>query len=78
MTLRELFIGLGFRVDEASEKKANDAIESFKDKAGKILGAIGVGFSLANLNQLSEEFRTTNDQIAQGTKLLGDQSEIQK
>lgn len=78
MTLRELFIGLGFRVDESSEKKANDAIKSFKDKAGKILGAIGVGFSLVSLNQLSEEFRTTNDQIAQGTKLLGNQSEIQK
>ena len=78
MTIRELFIGLGYQVDEASEKKADQAIESFKDKASKLLGAIGVGFSLANLNAISEEFRTTNDKIAQGTKLLGDQSEIQQ
>lgn len=78
MTLRELFIGLGYKVDEASEKKAEQGIQSFKDKATKILGAIGIGFSLANLNAISEEFRTTNDQIAQGTKLLGDQSEIQR
>ena len=49
-----------------------------KDKATQLLGAIGIGFSLANLNELSEEFRTTNDQIAQATRLLGDQDEIQQ
>ena len=36
MTIRELFIGLGYQVDEASEKKADQAIESFKDKASKL------------------------------------------
>ena len=69
MTLRELLIGLGFKIDESS---------GLKDKATQLLGAIGIGFSLANLNQISEEFRTTNDQIAQATKLLGDQDEIQQ
>ena len=78
MTLRELFIALGYQIDESSEKKAEQGIQNLKEKATQILGAIGIGFSLANLNELSEEFRTTNDQIAQGTKLLGDQDEIQK
>ena len=78
MTLPELFIALGYQIDETSEKKAEQGIQNLKDKATQILGAIGIGFSLANLNELSEEFRTTNDQIAQGTKLLGDQEEIQR
>lgn len=78
MTLRELLIGLGFKIDESSEKKAEQGIQVLKDKATQLLGAIGIGFSLANLNQISEEFRTTNDQIAQATKLLGDQDEIQQ
>ena len=78
MTLRELFIALGYQIDEASEKKAEQGIQNLKNKATQILGAIGIGFSLANLNAISEEFRTTNDQIAQGTKLLVDQEEIQQ
>lgn len=78
MTLRELLIGLGFKIDESSEKKAEQGIQGLKDKATQLLGAIGIGFSLANLNELSEEFRTTNDQIAQATRLLGDQDEIQQ
>ena len=78
MTLRELLIGLGFKIDESSEKKAEQGIQGLKDKATQLIGAIGIGFSLANLNQISEEFRTTNDQIAQATKLLGDQDEIQQ
>ena len=78
MTLRELLIGLGFKIDESSEKKAEQGIQGLKDKATQLLGAIGIGFSLANLNELSEEFRTTNDQIAQATRLLGDQDEIKQ
>lgn len=78
MTLRELLIGLGFKIDVSSEKKAEQGIQGLKDKATQLLGAIGIGFSLANLNELSEEFRTTNDQIAQATRLLGDQDEIQQ
>lgn len=78
MTLRELLIGLGFKIDESSEKKAEQGIQGLKDKATQLLGAIGIGFSLVNLNQISEEFRTTNDQIAQATRLLGDQDEIQQ
>lgn len=78
MTLRELFIALGYQIDESSEKKAEQGIQNLKNKATQILGAIGIGFSLVNLNAISEEFRTTNDQIAQGTKLLGDQDEIQQ
>lgn len=78
MILRELLIGLGFKIDESSEKKAEQGIQGLKDKATQLLGAIGIGFSLANLNELSEEFRTTNDQIAQATRLLGDQDEIQQ
>lgn len=50
MTLRELFIALGYQIDESSEKKAEQGIQNLKNKATQILGAIGIGFSLVNLN----------------------------
>lgn len=36
MTLRELFIALGYQIDETSEKKAEQGIKSLKDKASQI------------------------------------------
>lgn len=78
MTIRELLVGLGFKIDEKSEQKAEQGIQDLKNKATQILGAIGIGFSLASINAITEEFATTNDQINQATKAMGDQHEIQQ
>ena len=36
MTLRELFIALGYQIDESSEKKAEQGIQNLKNKATQI------------------------------------------
>ena len=62
-TLREIGFKLGYDVDKASEKKAEDSIKSLKDTATKLLGAIGIGFSLVKINGLIEEFGAVNNGI---------------
>lgn len=62
-TLREIGFKLGYDVDKASEKKAEDSIKSLKDTATKLLGAIGIGFSLVKINSLIEEFGAVNNGI---------------
>lgn len=62
-TLREIGFKLGYDVDKASEKKAEDSIKSLKDTATKLLGAIGIGFSLVKINGLIEEFGAINNGI---------------
>lgn len=78
MTIRELFVGLGFNVDKQSAQKAEQAIGDIKSKATKLLGAIGIGFSLTQIVALADEFNGINDQIRSATKELGDQRDIQK
>lgn len=78
MTIRELLVGLGFKINEESERQAEQGINDLKDKAGKLLGAIGIGFSLVGLNALSEEFSTVNTMINQATGSMGEQEEIQR
>ncbi len=78
MTIREIFIALGYDVDRNSESRAEDSIKSLKSTASKLLGAIGIGFSLTQLNAITEEFTRVNDQIRNSTSHLGDQATIQK
>lgn len=78
MTIRDIFIAFGYKIDEDSEKKAEASIQGLKDTATRLLGALGIGFSIAQVNQLSEEFRTVNDQIEQATRHLEDQHGVQE
>lgn len=78
MTIRELLVGLGFKINEESERQAEQGISDLKDKATQLLGAIGIGFSLVGLNAISEEFSTVNTMINQATQAMGDQQEIQR
>ena len=77
MTLREIAIALGFKVDDSSMKEVESKIDNVKSFAVKALGAIGIGFSLAQMNALAEEFNGINDQIRNATAGLGEQKEIQ-
>ena len=78
MTIRELLVGLGFKINEESERQAEQGISDLKDTATQLLGAIGIGFSLVGLSAISEEFSTVNTMINQATQAMGDQKEIQR
>lgn len=78
MTLRDIGILLGYDIDKSSEQKAEDSIKSLKSMATKLLGAIGIGFSLTQMNALAEEFNGINDKINYAVKGLADQKEAQE
>lgn len=67
-----------FKPDQKGTQNAKIAIDEIKDYAKKTLGALGIGFSLAQLRSLAEEFGGINDAIRGATRELGDQSEIQQ
>lgn len=77
MTIRDIAIALGFKVDDDSLKEAEGKISNIKNFAVKALSAIGIGFSLTQMNALAEEFNGINDQIRNATSALGDQKDIQ-
>lgn len=78
MTIAEFFNKVGFKVNESDVKKVNNTISDIKSTATKVLGAIGIGFSMSALNGMVEEFSRVNDQIRNSTAALGEQSEIQQ
>lgn len=78
MTVSEFINKIGFKVKQDDVQKVNDTISGIKDTAAKLLGAIGIGFSLTNLNALAEEFNGINDKINFAVKGLADQKETQK
>lgn len=63
MTIAKFINEVGFKVREGDVKKVNDSIKSIKSMATKLLGAIGIGFSLTKINALVEEFGAANKQI---------------
>lgn len=77
-TLREIGILFGYDIDRESERSAESSIQSLKSMASAALGAIGIGFSLVQLNAVSEEFSRINDQIRSASAGLGEQSDIQQ
>lgn len=76
--LNEFFNVLKFKTDQASLNQAQTAIIGFRQMATKVLGALGVGLSLAWLRGITEEFSDINDEIRGATEGLGEQAEIQK
>lgn len=63
MTVAEFINKVGFKVDQKSVNKVNGTIRGIKSTATKLLGAIGIGFSLTKINALVEEFGAANKQI---------------
>lgn len=78
ITIRDIGILLGYDIDKQSEAKAENSIKSLKSMATKMLGAIGIGFSLTKIVALSEEFNGINDKINYAVKGLADQKEAQQ
>lgn len=75
MTIAKFINEVGFKVREGDVKKVNGTISNIKNTAAKLLGAIGIGFSLTQINALVEEFGRVNEQVKNSTAALGDQAE---
>lgn len=78
MTISEFVNKVGFKVKDEDVKKVNDSVKGIKDTATKLLGAIGIGFSLAGINGLVEEFGRVNNQIKNSISSLEEQDAIQQ
>lgn len=78
MTIRDIAIAFGFKVDEASAKKAEGAVTKLKSFATKALGAIGIGLSLTQMNKLVEEWYSVSKVLANVNTELKNQSAVQK
>lgn len=59
-------------------EKVKTTYQEIVGTARKLAGALGLGFSLVQLKQISEEFNGINDQIRDATRGMGEQSEIQQ
>lgn len=49
MTIRDIGILFGYKVDESSERKVEGSIKSLKSMASKVLGAVGITLSAAGI-----------------------------
>lgn len=49
MTIRDIGILFGYKVDEPSERKVEGSIKSLKSMASKVLGAVGITLSVAGI-----------------------------
>lgn len=72
MTLREVFFSLGYKVDSSSEKKAEKSIKGLKSTATKLLGAIGVGLSIAGIADLAQAAADLQATASQFKQVFGD------
>ena len=78
VSLRDIGFRLGYDLDKQSEAKVESSIKGLKSMATKMLGAIGVGFSLAQINALAEEFGGINTKISYAVKGLADEKVAQQ
>ena len=78
MTVAEFINKVGFQVDQSSVSEVNNTISNIKSTATKLIGAIGIGISLASIRDLTEEFNQINDRINYIVDAEQDASVIQK
>ena len=78
LTISEFINKIGFKVKNEDVEKVNGTIADIKNTATKVLGAIGIGFSLSAINGLVEEFGAVNKSIASSVGEMGNVEEAQK
>ena len=54
MTIRDIGILFGYKVDESSERKVEGSIKSLKSMASKVLGAVGITLSVAGIKSAAD------------------------
>lgn len=75
MTIRDIAVAFGFEIDKKSERETEGAIKNLKSLATKLLGAIGIGFSIAGLGNLAEAAADAEALKSQFTQVFGDLEE---
>lgn len=72
MTIRDIAVAFGFEVDRNSEKQAESSIKGIKNLATKLLGVIGIGFSIAGLSNLAETAAEAEALKSQFSQVFGE------
>lgn len=72
MTLRDIAVAFGIEVDQRSVGAAENAIKGVKSMATKLLGAIGIGFSIAGIANLAEAAADVEALESQFSQVFGD------
>ena len=72
MTIRDIVVAFGFEVDKKSEKQAENSIKGIKNLATKLLGAIGIGFSIAGLGNLAQTAADAEALKSQFSQVFGE------
>lgn len=78
MTISEFINKVGFKVKDEDVKKVNKTISDIKSTATKLIGALGIGFSLASINTLIEEFASVNNGIRDAVEGLEGMNDVQQ
>ena len=72
MTIRDIAVAFGFDIDRKSEKEAENSIKRLKNLATKLLGVIGIGFSIAGLSNLAEAAAEAEALKSQFSQVFGE------
>lgn len=72
MTIRDIAVAFGIEVDQKSVSAAENAIKGVKNMASKLLGAIGIGFSIAGIANLAEAAADAEALKSQFSQVFGD------
>lgn len=75
MTIRDIAVAFGFDVDKKSVQEAEGTIKGIKSMATKLLGAIGIGFSISGAMQLAQAAADAEALKSQFTQVFGDMEE---
>lgn len=72
MTIRDIAVTFGFEVDKKSEKDAESSIKGLKSLASKLLGAIGIVFSVKGLSDLAQAAADVEALQSQFSQVFGE------
>lgn len=75
MTIRDIAVAFGFEVDRNSEKQTKDSINGIGTLAKKVLGAIGVVFTIKGMSDLAQAAADAEALESQFTQVFGDMEE---
>lgn len=70
MTLGELILRLGFDVDESTVRDVNNTIKGIKNTANKLLGVIGIGFTVSGLGELAQKAADAKATVSQFSQVF--------
>jgi len=72
VTIRDIAVAFGFEVDKKSEKDAESSIKGLKSLASKLLGAIGIVFSVKGLSDLAQAAADVEALQSQFSQVFGE------